>query len=77
MWLYGKRGRAVVVKKKKLKNQKERKDAQLSKDKDMGVSRISRKAKFEKGEIPERLRENKRINFLILSLCYPSNRSSS
>lgn len=40
--------------KKKLKNQKERKHAQLSKDKDMGLSRINWKAKFEKGEIPEK-----------------------
>lgn len=36
MWVYSKKGRVVGVKNKKLKNQKERKHAQLSKDKDMG-----------------------------------------
>lgn len=37
-----------------VKNQKERKHVQLSKDKDVGVSRINGKARFEKGEIPEK-----------------------
>lgn len=47
--------------KKKLKNQKEkvkeekkREHVWLSKDKDMGIYRINWKAKFEKGEIPEK-----------------------
>lgn len=47
------------MKKKKLKNQKEkvkeakkRKHVRLSKD--MGIYRINWKAKFEKGEIPEK-----------------------
>lgn len=47
------RGRAAGVKRKKLKNRKERKHAQLSKDKDMGISRINWETKFEKGEISE------------------------
>lgn len=49
------------MKKKKLKNQKEkvkeakkRKHVRLSKDKDMGIYRINWKAKFEEGEIPEK-----------------------
>lgn len=54
MWLYIKRGRvlgrAVGVKKEKLKKQNERKHVELSKDKDMVIYRLNWEAKLEKGE---------------------------
>lgn len=43
-------GRAVVVKNEKLKQKKESKHVELSKDKDMGIYRINWNAKIEKGE---------------------------